>query len=218
MNKLVSIIMPVKNGNNYMREAIYSIKNQKVNSEIIVVDDGSTDNTFDIAEKLGCKVIKHEINKGQVAAKNTGLKNAQGNFIIFCDHDDLLEPNALKTMLEEFEQDIDLMVVNAKIIDFISPDAKNLTRSIKTEPYYGCIGGSMLIKKEVFDKIGLFDASVQAGEVIALTSNFAKHRIKVKKIDFVSSKRRIHDTNYGVMNSRNEFKDYAALLRAKLRK
>ena len=54
--------------------------------------------------------------------------------------------------------------------------------------------------------------------IIALTSNFAKHRIKVKKIDFVSSKRRIHDTNYGVMNSRNEFKDYAALLRAKLRK
>ena len=218
MNKLVSIIMPVKNGNNYIREAIESIKNQDVNSEIIVIDDGSTDNTASIAEELGCKVIKHEINKGQVAAKNTGLKNARGNFIIFCDHDDLLEPNALKTMLEEFEQDAGLMVVIAKIRDFISPDARNLTRSIKTEPYYGCLGGAMLIRREVFDKIGLFDESVQAGEVLALTSNFAEYKIKIKKIDMVSSKRRIHDTNYGIINSRNEFKDYAALLRAKVRK
>ena len=82
MNKLVSIIMPVKNGNNYIREAIESIKNQNVNSEIIVIDDGSTDNTASIAEELGCNVIKHEINKGQVAAKNTGLKQNRMKYLI----------------------------------------------------------------------------------------------------------------------------------------
>lgn len=94
MNKLVSIIMPVKNGSNYMQEAINSIKSQNVNCEIIVVDDGSTDNTVKIAENSSCKVIKHDVNKGQVVAKNTGLKQAQGEYIIFCDHDDILEQNA----------------------------------------------------------------------------------------------------------------------------
>ena len=189
--------MPVKNGENYMEEAITSIKNQNNNIEIIVVNDGSTDNTEQIAKNLGCIVVNHDISKGQVAAKNTGLKIAKGDYIIFCDHDDLLEPNALKIMLKEFERDIDLMVVNAKIKDFISPDAQNQNQAIKVEPYYGCLGGSMLIKRNVFDITGLFEESIQAGEIIALTSNFQKHNIKVKKIEFVSSMRRIHDTNFG---------------------
>lgn len=217
MNKLISVIMPVKNGENYMEEAITSIKNQNNNIEIIVVNDGSTDNTEQIAKNLGCIVVNHDISKGQVAAKNTGLKIAKGDYIIFCDHDDLLEPNALKIMLKEFERDIDLMVVNAKIKDFISADAQNQNQAIKVEPYYGCLGGSMLIKRNVFDITGLFEESIQAGEIIALTSNFQKHNIKVKKIEFVSSMRRIHDTNFGKTQQKTEYKDYAKALRERLK-
>lgn len=218
MNNKITVIMPVKNGKNYMEQAIDSIKKQDVDLEIIVVDDGSTDETAQIAGNLGCKVVSHEVNKGQVAAKNTGLKEASGNYIMFCDHDDLLEEGALKTMLAYFEKDPELMVVNSKISDFISPDAANQAQTIKQEPYHGCLGGSMLIKKEVFDKIGLFDENVKAGEVIALTQKFNEQNIKVLKIDFISSNRRIHDTNYGKTSKGSEFKDYASILRAKLRK
>lgn len=74
----------------------------------------------------------------------------------------------------------------------------------------------MMIKKSVFEKIGLFDENIKAGEIISLTNKFQEFNINTKKIDFISSKRRIHDTNYGKTNKGNEFKDYASLLRAKL--
>ncbi len=218
LNKKISVIMPVKNGSNYMEQAILSIKNQNVDTEIIVIDDGSSDNTYEIAKNLGCTVLQHEKSRGQVVAKNTGLKYATGDFIMFCDHDDILNDNAIITMLKEFEKDPNIDVVNAKIQDFISPDAKNQNQTIKPAPYYGCLAGSMLIKRKVFDKIGLFDESVQAGEIIALMNKFKDFNITIQKVDFVSSNRRIHDTNYGKTNQKNEFKDYASLLRARMRK
>lgn len=218
MTNKISIIMPIKNGENYMREAIDGIKKQNADIEIVVVNDSSTDNTAQIAESLGCKVINHEVSKGQVVAKNTALKEISGNYIMFHDHDDILTPQALETMLAEFEKDSSLEVVIAKIKDFISPDAKDQNQVIKAEPYYGCLAGSILFKKEVFDKIGPFDEHISAGEIISLMNRLEQHHIPMKKIDFVSSNRRIHDTNYGKTNKGNEFKDYASLLRAKLHK
>lgn len=218
MNQLISIIIPVKNGENYLAEALEGIKKQNMNVEIIVVDDGSTDSTVEIAEKYNCKIVKHEKCLGQVAGKNSGLKIAAGEFIMFHDHDDLLENGALEIMFNEFKEDNDLMVVNAKVKDFISPDAKNKKQMIKAEPYFGCLAGSLLIKKKVFDLIVFFDESVQTGELLDLTAKFKKYTIKVKKIEFVSSYRRIHDTNHGKINKGNEFKDYALLSRGKLKR
>ena len=71
MKKLISVIIPVKNGSNYLREAIDSLKKQDVPFQIIVVDDGSTDDTAAIASSCGCEVVSHPFCKGQVAAKNT---------------------------------------------------------------------------------------------------------------------------------------------------
>ena len=77
MSNLISIIIPVKNGSNYMEEAILAIKKQNCDTEIIVVDDGSTDNTSDIAKNYGCIVIKNTTSQGPVVAKNQALKNCK---------------------------------------------------------------------------------------------------------------------------------------------
>ena len=90
MKKLISVIIPVKNGSNYLREAIDSLKKQDVPVQIIVVDDGSTDDTAAIASGCGCEVVSHPFCKGQVAAKNTGLAVASGEFVMFMDHDDVI--------------------------------------------------------------------------------------------------------------------------------
>ena len=74
MNELISVIVPVKNGEKYLKEAIEGIQKQKMNVEIIVINDGSTDQTEKIAREMGCIVVNHEQSFGQVAAKNTGLK------------------------------------------------------------------------------------------------------------------------------------------------
>jgi len=218
MNDLISIIIPVKNGKNYLKEAIEGIKNQKMNVEIIVADDCSTDNTVEIAESYGCKVVRHEASKGQVAGKNSGLKVAQGKYILFHDHDDIMHEGALKRLYDEFEPEV--MAVEAKVQDWYSPDLPEEEKAktpIKQEPYWGLFTGAILIKKEVFDKIGYFNEAVHTGEIIEWQSKMDSNGFKIKKIDFVSTSRRVHSTNFGKTNQKTEFKNYAAILRAKLK-
>ena len=219
MNDLISIIIPVKNGANYIKEALDGIKKQNIRIEIIVVDDCSTDNTVEIAESYGCKIIKHETSKGQVAGKNSGLKVANGKYILFHDHDDIMQEGALQRLYEEFEPNI--MAVEAKVQDWYSPDLSEedkIKTLIKQDAYWGLFTGAILIKKEVFDTIGFFNESIHAGEIIEWQSKMDSNGFRVKKIDFISTMRRVHATNFGKTNQKTEFKNYAAILRAKLKK
>ncbi len=213
-NKLISIIIPVKNGENYLHEAIEGIKKQEMNIEIIVVDDGSEDNTAEIAKKMGCTVIKHEKTKGFVVGKNTGLQNAKGEFVMFHDHDDIMNDGVLKQLYDTF--DTDTQVVMAKVKDFISPDCSDNTIIIKQDAYYGLFTGAVLIRKQLFDRIGSFDDNLLAGEMLDFNNKLNTQNIKIKKIDFVSTNRRIHNSNFGLTNKKTEFQDYAKVLRAKL--
>lgn len=220
MNELISVIIPVKNGSNYIKEAIENILAQKMNVEIIVVDDCSEDNTVEIANSLGCKVISHETSKGQVAGKNTGLREAKGKYILFHDHDDIMENGALKRLYDEITAEPSLSAAEAKVRDWYSPDLseeEKIKTPIKQEPYFGLFTGAILIKKEVFDKIGLFNEALHTGEIIEWQSKMDLNGLKIKKIDFVSTLRRVHSTNFGKTHQTTEFKNYAAILREKLK-
>lgn len=219
MGKLISIIIPVKNGTNYLKEAIDGIKKQDMNVEIIVVDDGSTDKTFELAKGLGCNVIRNSHSEGPVKAKNKALTVSNGQYIMFHDHDDIMNSGYLKIMYEELEADDTISAVMCKVKDFISPeipDEEKQRTIIKPEPYYGLFTGAVLMRREIFDTIGLFDESVTAGEIIDWQTKMDKHNLKIKKLDFVSTNRRIHSSNFGKTQQKTEFKDYATLLRAKL--
>lgn len=220
MSDLISVIIPVKNGSNYIKEAIYAINNQNMNVEIIVVDDASDDNTVEIVQNLGCRVVKHETSKGQVAGKNSGLKEAKGKYILFHDHDDIMTDGALKRLYDEISSDINIMAVEAKVQDWFSPDLSDEEKEktpIKPEPYWGLFTGAILIKREVFDTIGDLNENVHTGEIIEWQSKMDENGFKIKKIDFVSTKRRVHSTNFGKTNKLTEFKNYAAILRAKIK-
>ena len=130
MGKRVSVIIPVKNGSNYLREAIESLNRQDVPMEIIVVDDGSNDDTAAIASSYGCVVISHPVCKGQVAAKNTGLAAAKGEYVVFMDHDDVMRKGALKTMCSTIEADPEISAVQAMVKDFISPEIGQMPGTI----------------------------------------------------------------------------------------
>lgn len=217
MNDLISVIIPVKNGHKYLSAALEGIKAQKMNVEIIVVNDASTDDTAAIALNYGAKVVHHETSKGQVAGKNSGLKVAQGKYIMFHDHDDKMREGTLAKLYEAICADDDLFMVMGKVKDFISEDAADKDIQIKPEPYWGLFTGAILMRKELFDKVGLFDESVHTGEIIELQMKMQQAGLKIEKLDFVASDRRLHDSNFGRTAQKKEYKDYAAILR-KLRR
>jgi glycosyltransferase involved in cell wall biosynthesis len=88
-NKLVSIIIPVYNGAKYLRQAIESAMKQSYkNIEVIVVDDGSTDNSSEIAKCYDVKYL-YQQNQGPSAARNNGIIASAGEYIAFLDCDDV---------------------------------------------------------------------------------------------------------------------------------
>lgn len=216
MNDLISVIIPVKDGAKYITQAINGILAQDMNCEIIVVDDASTDNTAEITASLGCKVIKHEVNKGQVAGKNTGLQAAIGKYVMFHDHDDVMQPGSLRRLYDFLEQNPETYMVMGKVKDFISPDSSGSSPMAKPDAYWGLFTGAVLMRKELFDKVGLFYENINTGEIIELQQKMQAAGLKTEKLDFISCMRRIHDSNYGRTSAKKEFQDYAAILRKRL--
>ena len=104
-NKLVSIVVPIYNSESYISECIESIKQQSYHQlEVILIDDGSTDNSKEICKKM-CKEDSrfhyfYQENLGPSAARNLGLEKVTGDYLMFIDADDLVERNAVQYMLE----------------------------------------------------------------------------------------------------------------------
>ena len=115
MDKVVSVIIPAYNAEKYIEQCVKSVINQTYKRlEIIIVNDGSKDNTLDILEKLKATderiVLINQMNKGLPAARNTGLKKCSGDFIFFLDSDDWIERECIEILTEiEKENEVDIV-------------------------------------------------------------------------------------------------------------
>lgn len=113
--KLISIIIPVHNAEKYILRCLSSIKAQTYeNFEVILVDDGSVDDTIVYCTDIihfdkRFKYIRNISNRGVSAVRNQGLKNAVGEWVWFIDADDWIEPTALECLAKEIEQSIDFI-------------------------------------------------------------------------------------------------------------
>ncbi|MDR0541492.1 MAG: glycosyltransferase family 2 protein [Dysgonamonadaceae bacterium] len=216
-NPLISVIIPVRNASKYIGEAIDSVQCQPVNAniEIIVVDDDSSDDSGHIAQKMGCKVFRIP-HSGPIKARNTGLENARGNFILFADADDVLRIDALSVMYNELISDQRLQVVLAMRKDFISPDYAGNGQNpepARPDPYFGAIAGCALMRREVFAITGKFDESLNmSGDAMAWLLELQSKAVKTKKIQYIAVNRRIHSSNMGKTNKEQEYKDYLKIL------
>lgn len=108
MSKLVSVIIPAYNVENYIEEAITSVQNQTYpHWELLVVNDGSTDATKEKAAKMALSDSRlhllNQANGGSAHARNTGLANAKGDYVAFLDGDDLWKPTFLEELLKAKE-------------------------------------------------------------------------------------------------------------------
>ncbi|OQX17957.1 MAG: hypothetical protein BWK75_07040 [Candidatus Altiarchaeales archaeon A3] len=186
-NPVVSVVIPTYNKVRYLKEAIESVLNQTyLNRDVIVVDDGSTDNTAEIVKSFNDPRIIyswHE-NKGAAAARNTGIKNAHGKYVAFIDSDDLWLKEKLEKQVDFMEKNPDIGLLGTgsyEITDegkiwskkIFPTDNKILQKDlIKYNPF---IQTSIMAKREVFDKAGLYDKTFQESEDYELWLRIAKY-------------------------------------------
>lgn len=106
----VSVVLPAKNESGAIGETIKTIYLLKMVDEVLVINDGSTDATEQVAEAAGAKVISHPYSKGNGAAIKTGARHATGDIIIFMDADGQHDPQDIPHLLEKIEQGYDLVI------------------------------------------------------------------------------------------------------------
>ena len=128
---LVSVIMPVYNGEKFLRDSIESILNQTYkNFEFIIVDDGSTDNSVRIIKEYQkkdkrIKLIENKKNLGQSRALKIGLNNARGFYYSKMDQDDISDKNILEKELDFLEKNKDYVIVGSNL-EIIDEDKKKI--------------------------------------------------------------------------------------------
>lgn len=106
----ISIVLPAKNESGAVGKTVFNILQLGLVDEVIVVNDGSTDNTKEVAEQAGAKVVTHPYSKGNGAAIKTGARTAIGDVIIFMDADGQHDPQDIPRLIEKIEQGYDLVV------------------------------------------------------------------------------------------------------------
>ena len=115
--KLITIIIPVYNTEKYLKKCVMSIVNQTYkNLEIILIDDGSTDSSPMICDTLAEKdnriTVIHQANGGLSSARNTGLDNMHGDYVMFVDSDDYTDTNMIEFLLNQIgNADISMWVI-----------------------------------------------------------------------------------------------------------
>lgn len=215
-----SVVIPVFNGGKYLRDAIAGVLSQDVYAlEIIIVDDGSTDDTAKIATGFGGSIRYHyQANKGAGAARNQGVAMTRGDFIAFLDADDLWTENKLKQQCAAFAADSDLDMVFGHIQQFYSPELTVEERAgigMPVEIMPGYHAGAMLVRREAFHRVGFFNPALRIGEFIDWYTRAMEKKLKNIMLPEVVMKRRIHRTNLGV-SCRRQRVGYIHALKAAL--
>jgi len=196
---LVSVIMPVYNGELYLSAAIDSIIAQTYQPvEIIAVDDGSTDGTTQIIRKYENVRYFYQTNRGVTAARNNGISHARGDMIAFLDQDDIWLPHKLTAQVNYLLEHPEVGFVLARQKLFIETDIKKpswLKEEMLRTDQVGYLPGTLLARKSVFDKIGLFDTAYQIGSDTEWIARAKDMGIIMVIVQDVLLNRRIHNQN-----------------------
>lgn len=220
---LISVIIPVYNCDRYLGEAIESVLSQTYQPlEILIIDDGSTDKSAEIAKSFIPSVkYYYQPNSGSCSSPlNYGIKLSQGDFLAFLDSDDLWLKDKLMIQSQCFAENPHLDIVFGHVQQFISPELDNVIRQrfeIPKEIIQGIHRGTMLIKKQSFLSVGYFDSHWQRVEFIDWYIRAKSLNLEMMVIPDILFKRRIHQTNIGIIKKDRQ-SEYVQVIKQALNK
>ena len=212
-NPTVSVVLPAYNSEAFVRSTIESVLKQTFRDfELIVIDDGSVDDTARIMSSYGDQlryILKK--NGGQSSARNVGIKMARGEYIAFIDHDDIWFDNKLELQLKEMAFSESVGMVTCGAITFTdneelgseTPKVNDLGRdAVLNKLLIGNFLGSCskaLVKRKCFQEVGLFDESLKMAEDWDMWFRIAKC-YDIRSIELPLIKYRIHPMNFSYLN------------------
>ncbi len=199
-NPLISIVLPVYNGEPYLESAVGSCLTQTYGRfELIIVDDGSTDGSAAFVEEAALKdarihLVRHEANAGLPAALNTGFRVAQGELLTWTSHDNCYHPDALAVMADFLKNrpDVDVVYTDSTLID---EHGRPLRKQSAPAPdglaYFNVVGACFLFRRRVWSACGSYDEALFGVEdyeywlraadkgfrFVALRENFYRYRV-----------------------------------------
>ena len=210
MRPLISIIVPLYNYEQYINDCIMSCMMQTYpNIETIVVDDCSTDRSYDIAKAYPIRLLRSEKNSGYSHCKNLGIRAAKGEFIVHLDADDMLTQNSVEARYAYFEKNPKVDMVHARAYRWRwdgqkwGPDGYNKKAVIHAQ--------TVMLRRSVFERFGLYYEKLRSKADKEMWYRLGAHRdtplpklIKVKKLDEFVALYRKHDTQMHKLRKKNK--------------
>ena len=208
---VVSVIIPCYNQARFLKEAIGSIRAQSYpNCEIVVVDDGSTDNTNEVAAAFDGVIYLRQQNQGLGAARNAGFHHSHGAYVVFLDADDRLLPDALQVGANFLDTHRDIVFVYGPYV-YIAENGQRLSGSPPCRPegghYSALLRGrnfiamiaTVMFRRTIVEQVGGFDASFPGCEDYELLLRCARHGPIGRHEQFVAEYRQ-HSAGYSHNN------------------
>lgn len=218
----VSVVIPVFEGERYLEEAIESVLSQTRRvSEVIVIDDGSTDGSARVAQSFGPPVqYYYQLHAGPAAARNRGIELARGAFLGFLDADDVWAKEKIEKQLGAMEEDPALEMVFGGVKEFYSRELdESIRNKLRANPSAlpGYHIGAMLVRRDSFWRVGLLDSRWQISEFIDWYARARDLHLRELMLPDLIMWRRLHETNNGI-RMRGARGEYAFALKAAMQR
>ncbi len=212
----ISVIIPVYNGARFLGEAIQSVLDQTATAaELIVVDDGSTDDSRVVAAAYPGVRLVSKAHSGVAATLNVGVAHTTGRFLAFLDADDRWLPEKLARQLAALRSDPGLAIVFGHCRRFrMTADTQPREEMLDVIP--GISKAAMLVRREAFLRVGGFTEDAGAHEFLDWYARAGEAGLRTALLPDILYERRIHDENMGVVGRADQQSSYFVSLRHKL--
>jgi glycosyltransferase involved in cell wall biosynthesis len=195
----VTVVIPVRDGARFIREAVESTATQGLELEVVVVDDGSTDDSARIAGEVGVVCIRQP-NAGPAAARNTGLAASSAPFVTFLDVDDLIPEGTVARQVAHLEAHPDhdgvMGLQDYRILDGVArPDWAVADKVGEADQVVRPHVFASVIRRSTFDRVGLFNPGLRYSEDVDWLMRARERGAVIEVEDEVARIRRIHGAN-----------------------